>query len=187
MQKNILACFSILALAIMATAVFAGYTGSVGLTISGTTQVSFTTASVAWGTGSVTATGTTCTLDTEGHTTGCTGFTAVSAPLVIENIGTYDAKLELSSDKNAANFIGGTGSTFKWKMTNNETGSCTGITPASYTDVNTTGVGTQVCTLFNATDTSDALNIYLEVVIPSDAAATEKSATITATATKWVA
>jgi hypothetical protein len=181
--KIILAGFSVIALVILTTAVSAGYTGSAGLELSGTTQVSFTTASANWGTGYVTVGGTTCTLDTEGTTTGCTNFTAVSTPLVIENIGSRDVILELASSKDAATFIGGTGSTFEWKMTAGESGSCTGITPGAYTTVNTTSPGTQVCTTFFANNTKDALNIGLKVVIPSDAAAAEKTVTITATAT----
>jgi len=181
--KIILASFSVIALVILTTAVSAGYTGSAGLTISGTTEVSFTTASANWGGGYVTVGGTTCTLDTENTTTGCTNFTAVNAPLVIENIGSRDVILELASNKDVATFIGGTGSTFKWKMTDGEPSSCTGITPVGYANVNTTSPGTQVCSSFDATDGSDTLEVDLQIVIPSDATAAAKTATITATAT----
>jgi len=191
MQKNILICFSLAALAIMATAVFAGYTGSVGLTLDGTTQVSFTTASVAWGTGSVIASGTPCTLDTDATNTGCPSFNNVSTPLVIENTGTFAVKLELSSNKDAADFIGGTSPTFKWKVTNKEVGSCDdGTLPlASYTTIVKT-TATTACAKFLKVPTCETaastLDVDLQVVIPSDATAEAKSATITATATKWV-
>jgi hypothetical protein len=176
-------------LAIMSTIAYAGIEGSVDLNLTETTEVSFTTASVNWGTGHVTSGHTSCTLTTGDAelADGCTDFTAVSAPLVIENMGNNDVKLELVSNRNADDFIGGTSPSFKWMMTANETTSCTGITPGTYTTVNTTSPGTQVCTRFFANDTKDALNIGLEVVIPSDTAAAAKSATITATATKFVA
>jgi hypothetical protein len=177
-------------LAIMSTIAYAGIDGSVDLNLTETTEVSFTTASVNWGTGHVTSGHTSCTLTTGDAelADGCDDFTVVSAPLVIENMGNNDVKLELASNKDAAGFIGGTSPTFKWKMTANETASCTGITPEIYTNVNTTSAGTQVCTRFFALDTKDALNIDLEVVIPSDTAASgAKTATITATATKFVA
>jgi hypothetical protein len=160
-----------------------GWLDSVTIAIASVTEVSFTTASVAWGTGYVTVGGTTCTLDTEGTTTGCTNFTEVNDPLVIENIGDNDVKLELNSSKNADDFIGGTGPTFRWKMTAGESESCANMTPqVNYTDVNTTNPGTTVCTTFYAYG-ADTLNIDLEVVIPSDAPAAEKTVTITATAT----
>jgi hypothetical protein len=158
-----------------------GWLDSVTIVIANGTEVSFTTESVSWGTGSVTVGGTTCTLDTEGTTTGCTGFTAVSAPLVIENTGTTNVTLDLKSNKNADEFIGGTGSTFKWKMTAGEADSCADITPVIYTNV--TKTDTRVCSTFYADDGKDVLEVDLQVVIPSDALATEKSATITATAT----
>jgi hypothetical protein len=187
MQKNILICFLLAALAIMATAVFAGYTGSVGLTIDGTTQVSFTTTSVAWGTGSVTATGTPCTLDTGGTKTGCTGFTAVSAPLVIANTGTFDVILELSSSEDASEFIGGTSPSFQWKVTNNVTDSCGTLPISDYANVAKTA--TVACAKFlkaPGCETVGTMNVNLKVVIPSDATVAAQSATITATATKWV-
>jgi len=161
-------------------AIFA-WLDSVTIVIAGGTEVSFTTESVSWGTGSVTVGGTTCTLDTEGTTTGCTGFTTVNAPLVIENIGDNDVKLDLKSSKNADEFIGGTGSTFKWKMTAGEADSCTDITPVDYTNV--TKTDTRVCSTFYTLTTKDTLEVDLEIVIPSDTTAEAKSATITATAT----
>jgi len=158
-----------------------GWLDSVTVAIADGTEVSFTIESVSWGTGYVTIGSTNCTLDTEGTTTDCTNFTEVNDPLVIENTGTTDVKLELASDKDAAGFIGGTGPTFRWKMTAGESESCANMTPQNYTDVNTTNPGTTVCTTFYANG-ADTLNIDLEVVIPSDAIGV-KSATITATAT----
>jgi hypothetical protein len=160
-----------------------GWLDSVTIAIADATEVSFTTASVNWGTGYVTVGGTICTLDTENTKTGCTGFTAVNAPFVIENIGTTDVKLELKSNASAADFIGGTSPSFKWKVSSGEGTSCTDITPGTWANVNTTGTGTKVCTIFYADDNNDVLEIDLQVVIPSDAAAAAKSATITATAT----
>ena len=161
---------------------FAIDTGTANLTISGLAQINFTTDVISWGTGSVPTGKISCELDTENNEN-CTDFTAVNGGLILENIGNVNVTLNLSSDKNAASFIGGSDATpmFQWKVTNNETGSClpdTNIT--SYTDVT---VATQLaCENFGYLLAADALEIDLRVVIPSDAAGT-KGSIITATAT----
>jgi len=160
---------------------FAIDTGTANLSITGVAQINFTTYVIDWGSGYVNASELSCELNTNGINN-CTDFTTVSTGLILENIGNVNVTLNLTSDKNAASFIGGSDVTpiYEWNVSESEAGSCqpaTNIT--SYTTVTTTSQ--LACEQFGY-DTLDTLEIDLKVVIPSDAVGT-KGSTITATAT----
>jgi len=160
-------------------------TGTAQLTVSPVTAIQFTDAVINWGIGYVNETAANCTLDTENTVgAGCVNFTAQSNGFTVENIGNYNVNLELSTGKTAAQFIGGTGPLYQFRMSEKEFSSCkSGLTPTIYTNVNSTSPGTVVCGNFSAVDVNDALDINVKIVIPSDVSAGAKSDTFTATAT----
>ncbi len=161
---------------------YATDTGTANLTIQSTASVNFTLDLIDWGSGYVNANATSATLVTNGTMVGTTGFNTVSNGLTIENIGNNNVTLNLSADKNAATFVGGTTPAFQWNVTNNDTSkTCDpGINISSYPAVDTT---MQVaCTNMGWESTMDSLEIDLRLVIPNDATAGVKGTVITATA-----
>lgn len=165
---------------------FAIDTGTANLSITGVAQVNFTTYVINWGSGYVNASELSCELNTNGINN-CTDFTTVSTGLILENIGNVNVTLNLSSDKNAASFIGGSDVTpiYEWNVSNNEAGSCvngTGFVKTEITTYTTVTTTPQLACEQFGYDTLDTLEIDLKVVIPSDAAGT-KGSVITATAT----
>ncbi len=161
--------------------------GNVTLTVNSTSAIQFAVNSVNWGTGSVNASDVThnytCTLDTEGTTTGCINFTAVTQPLIIENNGNTNLSVSIYSNASATDFIG-SGSTFQWKVLQNESGSCTTTpSPATYSPVNVSvSNATIICSNLGYTDSNDSLKLNLKVTIPlavMSGPAGDRSATIT--------
>jgi len=162
---------------------FATDTGTANLTIEGAAAVNFTTDIVNWGSGQVNASeGTRAELNTyPGQVTAGT-WTPVTQGLILENIGNSNVTLNLTSSKDATDFIGGTNPIFQWRVTNNKTGSCTTApSPAAYSNINTSTHLT--CPIFQWVNTADALEIDLNVTIPADANSGAKGMVITATAT----
>ena len=158
------------------------------LVVSSTTSIKFAVATVDWGTGYVNSTGgyVNCTLTTNGYNTpsACVGFNTVSQGFVLENDGNTMAQVQLYSNATAAQFIGDSTALFLYRVSDNESNSCTGEAPASYTTVNTTSPGTLICPsqAFNFTDNVDSLRIDINVTIPYTAPPGSKSARLTATA-----
>ncbi|GIU70269.1 MAG: hypothetical protein KatS3mg002_1505 [Candidatus Woesearchaeota archaeon] len=171
---------------------YATANGTATVNVSSTTSIRFAIPSVDWGTGYVNTTGgyVNCTLMTDGtsNSAGCAGFNQVTQGLVLENDGNTMTGVSLYSNANASQFIGGTsdggGPQFRYKVSQNESGSCTsGLGPTSFTDVNTTGPGTTICPAgnFNFTDSTDSIKIDLYVNIPYTAQSGYKIATLIAT------
>ena len=163
-------------------------TGTATMDIQTTTSIKFTDNAVAWGAVSVDTTGgyTNCTLDTDGGTgVGCSQFTPDPDGMTITNDGNTKLKVELSNNATAAEFIGGTGSTYEYKFVDPgaKCGNFTGST--NYGNVPT--VDTIVCDApggLKYADGSDTMTFHLKIVIPYDAETGAKSATWTATGTE---
>jgi len=160
-------------------------TGIIAFEITETVDITFaTSSSIDFGAGSVDSGETSATLDSDGGNIDGS-WTNTTGNLTLENIGTEDATLDLVSNVTAAQFIGGSSPTFKWKVANLSVGSCDNIAPTSYAEVNTTVNGTRICSAFYAEDSKDDLNINFELVIPSDTSLEgAQVAVITATATE---
>ncbi|MBI4145536.1 hypothetical protein HY493_05035 [Candidatus Woesearchaeota archaeon] len=140
---------------------------------------------------------TVCTMDTTGVSLArsqCINFTNVTAGFQIENDGSTNLSVNLSSDKSADTFFGGSASLneFKWKISQNESSSClnstggsggTTVTPTAYTDVDTSAGGITVCPFLKFLDASDSIKVDINVTIPYDATSGVKTATLTATGT----
>ena len=159
-------------------------TAIVGVEIIETTQVNWTTSSINWVTGTVVY-GKRCELNshTNFDTANCTGFTNDIDGLVLENTGNKNVSLNISTGKNAADFIGGNSPVYQWNATELEGAStCAeagGFTPGNWQTSSTTHI--EVCTNFQCDNNYDTIQFDVKVEIPDDAVGT-KSDTITATA-----
>ena len=167
------------------------------INITARASINWTVYTVDWGTGYVNDTAASCMLNTEGlnDINNCTNFTTVTQGLTLENDGNRRVSVNLSSNASAADFIGGTGPLFQWKLNNNESGSCgsTGAGTActvnasalqyqgAYSSVSTTPV--EICPCFNFGNPNDVIGTDLQVLVPSDSYTGEREATITAIAT----
>ena len=146
----------------------------VQLDIESSVEVNFTTDTINWGTGYVGAGYDFCVLNSYDGSIGanCTSFTSQTAGLILENIGNQNVTLNISMEKNAANFIG-TGAVCKWNVSESESGSAPGLepTPGDWQTCATTG--TVVCNStgdgFLKADASDTLHFDVLVEIPSTA------------------
>ena len=101
------------------------------LTVTTTSSIKFSQATVAFGSGYVNSSGgyTACILSTlaTGENIGCEDFNEVGNGFTIENDGNTNLTVELKSNVTAATFIGGSTSRFNWNVTLNESGSCVNI------------------------------------------------------------
>jgi hypothetical protein len=158
---------------------FATDTGTANLTIVSQASLQFITNEINWGSGAVDEVPTSATIDSEGTVTNG-NWTAVSQGLTLQNDGNTNVTVYLTT-VTAATFIGGTGPTYKLKVTDNETNSCIINNMSSYTS--TTGGSQAACMNFGYADTADQIDIDVELVIPEDALPGAKGALITATGT----
>lgn len=155
-------------------------TAVVNVTIDTSAAINFTTAFVDFGNGTVNGGESGANLSTENSVTGGS-WSPISSGLVLENIGNTNVSIAFKSDKNADTYIGGTNPTFKYKITETESGSCAGNTASGYIEINTTDF--TVCPIFPYSDSNDEISIDIELYIPSDSLVGEQTATITATGT----
>ncbi|MEK6915499.1 MAG: hypothetical protein AABW89_03080 [Nanoarchaeota archaeon] len=175
--------------------VISGYatsTGEANLTVETVVAINFTTSSINWGSGRVTAGASSATLETtEGAGSVTNGnWTVVSNGLLIRNIGNVNVSLNLSGTKTAAQMIGGTSPGYKW-LINLDTGSgastCLNASGGgvefsdSYQNVNVTPA-LNLCAKFGYEDSKDRLLIDFQVVVPSDSFTGALGDTVTATA-----
>lgn len=189
---NILMVVAVVAVAFSAVNFFAtlalkptGYanldTGTANLTISSSIELNFVQDIVDWGTGYVTPGNPGAILDTEGNMTG-TDWTPQSQGLVLESTSNILVEVTLNSSLGAIDFIdGGTaqGSSFRWKVKENEVGACPGtLAPSSYTDASTTGV--IICSSMDHVSTANELLIDLELNVSATAPTGTKGTILTA-------
>ena len=156
---------------------------TVGVNISETTEVNWTTSSIDWGTGTVVG-GKRCTLNSYAapDAANCTSFSTDSDGLVLENIGNKNVSLNISCGTDADGFIGGTSPVYKWNATELD-GATTCVevgTPSDWQTAST--VHTNICSNFQCDNDYDTIQFDVMVVLPDDAFG-EKEDTITATAT----
>lgn len=110
---------------------------------------------------------------------GETGFT-------VENQGNIAVLINVTSNKNAAQFLGGSqggGPKFKYWVEEKEIGSCADP-QSSEADFVTSG-GSKVCGTsgLNYADSADTIYCYVHIFVPSDAAPESKTAVLTFTST----
>ena len=104
--------------------------------------------------------------------TGGTGWTT-SGALILENIGNENVQLNLSSNKSADDFIGGTNPLFQAKVTDESEESCDQAGGVFENYNNITTAPQVACTNFTSVDTNDTIEIEFQLYIPSDASGTK--------------
>ena len=150
--------------------------GVVNVTVSTSVSANLTIDNVFWGAGIVDDGALNATIDTEGNIARG-NWSGLSEGLVIKNDGNVALTLEISSNKNASEFLGGTNASYQYKVTNVDSGACTpsAITLGVYHDINSTPV--EVCDPF---EVNESVNIDFRLVIPSNSDAGVLTSTITA-------
>jgi hypothetical protein len=160
---------------------FTGFTsqtekGSVNITVLATAGLEFIIDDINWGSGRVDGGEDFAYLDTKGNVIHG-NWTPVNHPLVLENKGNYNLTFNITTDT-AADFIEGTDPSYKIKLSDNESGSCYGTNSLStYTE--TTGSAQEACDNFGYIDTSDSLDIDINITIPDDSPTGHKTTWIT--------
>jgi hypothetical protein len=162
-------------------------TGQVNITIDSTATIHFAIDSINFGSGQVSAGNSSATLDSLGNIING-NWTPISEGFKLENTGNVNVSLNLRTGKTASEFLGGTNASYQYNITESEPGSCLPgpINLGEWYDVNTTGVGTEICSLFPFNAPNDEINIDVKLVIPSDARAGIQSDSFIATATATI-
>ncbi|MEK6918586.1 MAG: hypothetical protein AABW73_00965 [Nanoarchaeota archaeon] len=162
----------------------AGSEGYVNITVETIISVNFTQETLNFGPGSIDDGQSNATLETSGpsvlrgnwSTSGMSG-------LVLENIGSRNVTLTLSTNKNASSLFGGSQGhrRYMWNITSNETGSCSpgALSNSTFRNVNTSGY--LFCEQLGYLSDQDTLRIDFLLTIPYDGNSGILSDTITAT------
>ena len=178
--------------------------GTATLIVSLVSSIQFSDAAVDFGTGSINTTLGNCTLSTtSANSGGCVDFDAQANGFTIENDGNTNLSITLVSDKTSANFIADGAGLFLWNVSVSEAGSCVNATGdrlavepntttnngcggdtdntcgAIYEAVSTTTKNICPSLLFD--DSSDALDIDINITIPVTSPSGSKSAKLTIT------
>ena len=164
-------------------------TGNVSVNITNQTSIILDTATIDFGSGYVTKTSSSCTLNSTptGNTSAdCTNFDAPTEGFKLRNDGNINVSVDITGST-AASLIGGTTPTYKFRLINvsGEEGACTNTTVGSFTSF--TGSAQTICESspngLLYTDSTDTVEIQIELTIPNDAATGARTDTITFTAT----
>lgn len=168
---------------------YATSTGEANLTVEADATFTFTTSQINWGSGRVNSGqpyATLTTFETNNVTNG-NWTLQTSGGLRIQNNGNTNLTLNLSGTKTAAQLIGGTGPTYRWNISNLESGSCRNSTGGTanlpldtFFNVNTTTA--LFCSYFQFENTQDSIRIDFNLTVPSDSFTGSLGDTITAIA-----
>ena len=163
-------------------------TAVVNVTVVAVASINFSTDFFDFGVGEITLGSSNATLESnDSSIQGADGnwsYPSGNGSFVLENIGNKNATIDLKVGKSAASFIGGTGPSYDYAITNNDPTSCNGsanITLGAWE--NTQTYDTRICDVFEYADARDSLNVSIQLVIPSDSSTGELTDTFTATAT----
>jgi len=161
--------------------------GRVNVSILTLASINLTEASVDFGVGYVTTGYTATELNTSNGTKPASwtesGNTFFPKDLQIENIGTVDVFVNVSSDKDSATMIGGTSPTFRFAPYDAEAGSCSeGL--ANETEFATAATEYEICKNLTHLSANNLLNVSIIISISEDAPPGNKTAQLTITATQ---
>lgn len=154
----------------------------VNVTIMSLSSLNFTINSVDFGSGSVYLNSSSASIDTIGNVIGG-NWTPVSQGFIVENMGNTNLSVFLKSEKNAAEFLGGTNPGYYYMINNFEMNSCTqtSIMMGSWISVNKVGYGDNICNNIQYADLNDSIRVDLRLVVPSDAIRGSRSDVLTIT------
>lgn len=179
--------------------------GTVELTISQNSEITFTPNLIDWGSGFIPSGDGSETLSTEsaadpdestpnGHFGRDPNFPSPGSGgdggdggFILENTGNANLQVSVSASKTAATFIGGTGPGFGYHLTQEEAGACettvgTSWNPSTYVEFTTSPVN--VCSRMFADNLgSDAIRMDIRMVVPENAAIDGATDTATITTT----
>jgi hypothetical protein len=156
-------------------------TGVVNVTVETSAGINFTAAFIDFQNGTVGDGASGATLDTENNATVNGTWEPTASGFTLENIGNTNVTLGLSADKNASEYLGGTSPGFRYKVSENETGSCVGNLATTYTEFNSTAV--TACPNLPYDDPQDSIFIDIQLYIPSNSEVGNLTATVMATGT----
>ncbi|MFA4960614.1 MAG: hypothetical protein WC548_03020 [Candidatus Pacearchaeota archaeon] len=125
-------------------------TGNINISIEQIVLVNFTIDNVDWGSGVVSENATKAIIDTMGNVINGS-WDPVSSGFVIENIGNINLSLNFSSLKNATTFIGGTNSSYQYKISNIDENACvppSGFDLDNFYEFPSEGVSVNICKYF---------------------------------------
>lgn len=159
------------------------------LTVETLAQVNFTNFSIAWGSGRVNPGATAASLITTGAGTVTNGNWTADDGLILENAGNVNVSLNITGNKAASAFIGGTNPAYQWNITNVEANSCINTTGGTGTldlntfhNVNTSLGASLVCNTFGFKASADTIRIDFNVTVPEDSSTGALTDLINATA-----
>jgi hypothetical protein len=85
----------------------------------------------------------------------------------VRNVGNINCSLDIASSKTASSFIGGTNPEYQWKVSDKESGSCSGgLTHSVWYDVNSSA---RLCQHLSPINATDEIFLDIRVVVPYDA------------------
>ena len=158
--------------------------GSVNLTISSSVNINFTQDRANFGSGFVTPGLAACYLETNVENPSCGWIYSLPIPaLTLENQGNTNVILNLSNGNNSQSLIGGANPGYAWSWNDPENdateNTCTQyaskILPEDvYINITTAYVlntNSSLCSMFNASDLNDVINISFRLLVPNDAPA----------------
>ena len=157
--------------------------GDANLTLESGLGVNFTTENVNWATG-IMDNGCERSTLTTGFPTYCGNWTDNVPPLTLENIGNGNVTLNITANKNASDFIGGTAPLLQLMINDSGSESNSCPDPSEYTaygDLNETT--TEGCANLGYLQAEDSVDLNLNVSIHETADPGAKGVLLTATVT----
>lgn len=104
--------------------------------------------------------------------------------IYVENDGTVNISVNVTSDKNADQFIGGTSPSYMIKGVVGESGACSSLV-TTYTEVsNSTETPLAICPLLKFQNDADMFKVPAILIVPSDVATGQHNSTLTFSATQ---
>lgn len=158
--------------------------GFVNISLESSIAINFTIDLIDFGPGSVYLNSSYATIDTKGNVQGG-NWNPIDEGFLLENIGNTNVSIDLSFEKIAQEYLGGTNPEYYFMFNNLEENSCLdfGMGYKEWVKVNNSEK-IRICNNFQFVDLNDSLRIDLRLVIPSDSIMGQRTNSITATATR---
>lgn len=141
--------------------------GKINITIEEVLMVNFSVDNINWGSGSVFSNASFAYLDTLGAVSGG-NWTPVNSGFVIKNIGNLNVSLSFTTGKNAESFISGTDPSYKYRISNIDTGACippSGFNLDEFYEIPSSANPSKICESFSV---GSRISFDLALKIPSD-------------------